>query len=169
VDVPTNTAEVNRDADVWRQMAKELSDVLHDPVGARELLAKAIKHRESHGLWCTVENAQTHVDLARNLSKNGQLPKAEFHLRIALRIYKRIDSGAEHTGDLLHYIGVVVDRQKKRTEAEQLYRMALDTYKNNRLTGNNVDIALKNLSLNLRKQGREQEAELFVKQYTSAN
>ncbi len=167
VDEPSSAAEVNRDADVWRQMARELAENLHDPHGARELLFKAVRHREKHGLWCTVENAQTHVDLARNLSKADRLPDAEFHLRIALRIYKRIDSGPEHIGDLLHYIGVVVDRQKKRGEAEQLYRAALDTYKANRLTGNNVDIALKNLSLNLRKQGREAEAQIFVRDYTS--
>lgn len=167
VDEPSSAAEVNRDADVWRQMARELAENLHDPHGARELLFKAVRHREKHGLWCTVENAQTHVDLARNLSKADRLPDAEFHLRIALRIYKRIDSGPEHIGDLLHYIGVVVDRQKKRGDAEQLYRAALDTYRANRLTGNNVDIALKNLSLNLRKQGREAEAQIFVRDYTS--
>lgn len=168
VDEPVSSEAVHQDANEWRLMARELQDRLADTAGARELLGKAIKHREKHGLWCTLENAQTHVDLARSLSKADRFSDAEFHLRIALRIYRRIDAGPEHVGDLLHYIGVVVDRQKKRGDAESLYRQALDTYRAHRVDGNNVEIALKNLSLNLRKQGRDHEATVIVKNYYSS-
>lgn len=168
VDEPKDMAEVHRDADEWRGMARELQDNLNDSAGARELLSKAIRHREKHNLWCTIENGQTHVDLARSLSKADRFADAEFHLRIALKIYRRIDAGPEHIGDLLHYIGVVVDRQKKRADAEALYRSALDTYRAHRVVGNNVEIALKNLALNLRKQGREPEAAVFVREYYSS-
>lgn len=165
VDEPRDAAEVGKQADNWRQMARHLQEDLRDPTGARELFTRAIQHREKHGLWCTVENAQSHVDLARNLSKAESMNEAEFHLRIALRIYQQVKAGPEHIGDLLHYIGVVVDRQKKRAEAEHLYKQALTTYKENRLTGNNVDIALKNLSLNLKKQNRDGEVEKYIREY----
>lgn len=157
-------------------MVKELSDIMHDPLGARELLSKEIKPGGSKGilLWCTMENAQAHVNLAQDLSKNGNLPKAEHHLRIALMIYKRIETGTEYRGHLLHYMGVVVDRQKRRAEAERFYRMALAAYKNNRLADNvekdkvtdeEIYVALSNFSLNMGKQRRESEAESFVEDY----
>ena len=146
-------------------MARHLQEDLKDPNGARELLIRAVQHREKHGRWCTFENAQTHVDLARNLSKSSKLTDAEFHLRIALRVYNQIKTRPEHLGDLLHYIGVVVDRQKRRAEAEELYKKALEVYKEGKLSGDNVDIALKNLSLCLKKQGREAEAKKFVAEY----
>lgn len=165
VDEPQSIEEVEKQAEGWRDMARHLQEDLKDPSGARELLVRAVEHREKHGRWCTFENAQTHVDLARSLSKSNKLTDAEFHLRIALRVYNQIKVRAEHLGDLLHYIGVVVDRQKRRAEAEELYRKALDVYKDGRLTGDNVDIALKNLSLCLKKQGREVEAEAFVRKY----
>lgn len=157
VDEPKDVDEVNRQADNWRQMARHLQDDLCDPTGARELFTKAIHHREKHGLWCTSQNAQVHVDLARNLSKANLMKDSEFHLRIALRIYNHIEAGQEHIADLLLYVGVVVDRQRRRAEAEELYRKALGIYKQHRVDGNNVEIAVKNLSLNLRKQNRETE------------
>jgi hypothetical protein len=158
VDEPTNADDVHRTAQNWRDMARHLLDDLKDPVGARQLLHQAIEHREKHGLWSTFENAQVHIDLARSLSKADGLADTEFHLRIALRIYEQVNAAPEHMGDLIHYIAVVVDRQKKRVEAEKLYRDALRIYKEHRLTGDNVDIALKNLSLNLKKQNRMAEA-----------
>lgn len=159
VDEPKDVNEVNRQADNWRQMARHLQNDLYDPTGARELFNKAIEHREKHGLWFTSQNAQVHVDLARNVSKAGRMKDAEFHLRIALRIYNNIEAGKEHIADLMLYVGVVVDRQKRRGEAEDLYRKALGMYKEHGICGNNVEIALKNLSLNLRKQNREAEIE----------
>lgn len=166
VDVPKDENEVNRQADNWRQMARHLQDDLCDPKGARELFSKAILHREKHGLWCSAQNAQVHVDLARNLSKADQMKDAEFHLRIALRIYGYIEAGQEHIADLLLYVGVVVDRQKRRIEAEELYRKALSMYKQHRVVGNNVDIAVKNLSLNLKKQNREAEIEGIRREFS---
>lgn len=157
VDEPRDKEEVDRQADNWRKMARHLQDDLFDPSGARKLFIKAIQHREKHGMFCTSQNAQIHVDLARNLSKAEQMKEAELHLRIALKIYNDIDAGVEHIADLLLYVGVVVDRQKRRKEAEELYRKALDVYKQNNIAGNNVEIAVKNLSLNLRKQNREAE------------
>ena len=157
VDEPKSKDEVNTQAENWRQMARHLQDTLGDPSGARELFGKAISHREKHGLWCTNQNAQAHVDLARNLSKGEMMKDAEFHLRIALRIYTQLETDKGHIADLMLYVGVVVDRQKRRKEAEELYRDALNIYKENELTGNNVEIAVKNLSLNLRKQDRESE------------
>lgn len=157
VDQPKDSNEVNRQADNWRQMARYLQEHLSDPTGARQLFKKAIQHRENHGLWCTTQNAQVHVDLARSLSKADQMHDAESHLRHALRIYDQIEPGKEHVADLVLYVGVVVDRQRRRPEAEALYRKALQMYKENVLPGNNVDIAFKNLSLCLRKQNRENE------------
>lgn len=165
VDEPKDKDEVNRQADNWRQMARHLQDNLFDPVSARELFAKAINHREKHGLWCTPQNAQVHVDLARNLSRAEKMKEAEFHLRLALRIYSQIDAGKEHIADLMLYVGVVVDRQRRREEAEDLYRQALQMYKDHKLAGNNVDIAVKNLSLNLRKQNREHEIERVHREF----
>lgn len=166
VDVPRDRDEVNRQADNWRQMARHLQDDLCDPKGARELFSRAILHREKHGLWCSAQNAQVHVDLARNLSKAEQMKDAEFHLRIALRSYGHIDAAHEHIADLQLYVGVVVDRQKRRIEAEELYRQALAIYKKHRVVGNNVDIAIKNLSLNLRKQNREAEIEGIRREFS---
>ncbi|CAN8062821.1 unnamed protein product [Agarophyton chilense] len=165
VDEPKDMDEVNRQADNWRQMARHLQDDLCDPTGARELFTKAIQHREKHGLWCTSQNAQVHVDLARNLSKGDRMKDAELHLRLALRIYNEIDAGKEHIADLMLYVGVVVDRQKRRAEAEELYRKALNMYKEHDINGNNVEIAVKNLSLNLRKQNREHEIEAVRVEY----
>ena len=159
VDEPKDSDEVNRQADNWRQMARHLQDDLFDPTAARELFTKAIHHREKHGLWCTAQNAQVHVDLARNLSKAEKLNDAEFHLRIAMRIYNQTDASKEHIADLMLYVGVVVDRQRRRAEAEQLYRDALNMYKDYGIFGNNVEIAVKNLSLNLRKQNREKDVQ----------
>ncbi|KAI0562319.1 AMP-activated protein kinase [Gracilaria domingensis] len=167
VNEPKDMDEVNRQADNWRQMARHLQDDLCDPTGARELFTKAIQHRERHGLWCTSQNAQVHVDLARNLSKGDRMKDAELHLRLALRIYNDIDAGKEHIADLMLYVGVVVDRQKRRAEAEELYRKALNMYKEHSIMGNNVEIAVKNLSLNLRKQNREHEIEAVRVEYGS--
>lgn len=165
VNEPKDIDEVNRQADNWRQMARHLQDDLCDPTGARELFNKAIQHREKHGLWCTSQNAQVHVDLARNLSKADRMKDAELHLRLTLKIYNKIDAGKEHVADLMLYVGVVVDRQKRRAEAEELYRKALNIYKENDIRSNNVEIAVKNLSLNLRKQNREHEIEAVRMDY----
>lgn len=165
VDEPVDSEHVHRTAQNWRDMARHLQDDLKDPVGARQLLNNAIEHREKHGLWSTFENAQAHIDLARSLSKSSNLSDTEFHLRIALRIYDQVHAAAEHQADLIHYIAVVVDRQKRRTDAEVLYRKALCMYKSNKLTGDNVQIALKNLSLNLRKQNRSVDAENVSRDY----
>lgn len=159
VDEPKDLAEVNRQSDNWRQMARHLQDDLFDPTGARKLFLKAIHHREKHGLWFSGPNAQVHVDLARNYSRSDQIQDAELHLRIALDIYENIEAGPEHVADLLLYVGVVVDRQKRRSEAERYYRNALLMYKENKVQGNNVEIAVKNLTLNLRKQDREVEVD----------
>lgn len=157
VDEPRNSDEVNRHADNWRQMARHLQDNLHDPSGARELLAKAIAHREKHGLAYTAANAQVHTDLARNLSKADKITDAESHLRTALDIFDRLGMGSEQCADLKLYIGVMVDRQKRRQEAEILYRQALDMYRIHGVKGNNMNIAIKNLVLNLKKQNRGHE------------
>lgn len=167
VDVPKDMDEVDKQADNWRSMAKHLQEDLFDPSGARKLFLKAIEHRESHGMWCSSQNAQVHVDLARNLSKAECMSEAERHLREALKIYNHIEAGVEHIADLLLYVGVVVDRQKRRLEAEALYRQALDLYHKNEIEGNNFEIALKNLSLNLRKQNREADLDGIRREYMS--
>jgi hypothetical protein len=152
VDEPFDNNHVHRTAQNWQDMARHLQEDLKDPVGARQLLQNAIEHREKHGLKSSIENAQAHIDLARSLGKAENLPDAEFHLRLALQLFENVEAAPDHVADLIHYIAVVVDRQKKRTEAEQLYRKALEIYKVNGLTGDNVDIAWKNLALNLKKQ-----------------
>ena len=106
-----------------------------------------------------------HADLARNLSKADRLGDAESHLRTALAIYRELHTPAEHIADLLLYVGVVVDRQKRRSEAERLYRKALGMYAEQGAATNNVDIAVSNLALNLRKQGREAEVELMYREF----
>lgn len=168
VDVPEDHGQVHRTAQNWRSMAQHLQEDLNDPLGARKLLHQAIEHLEKHGLWSSLENAQVHIDLARSLSKANQLSETEFHLRIALRIYEQVGAATEHKGDLVHYIAVVVDRQKKRAEAEELYREALNIYKSDNLSGDNVGIALKNLALNLKKQNRVGEADSYVRDYRAA-
>jgi tetratricopeptide (TPR) repeat protein len=165
VDEPGGASDVHSKSQNWRSMAAHLQDDLNDPVGARRLLEEAIEHREAHGLAATFENAQVHIDLARSLGKADELEGAESHLRSALRIYEQVGAAAEHRADLVHYIAVVVDRQRKRGESETLYRQALQLYKAHGLSGGNVAIALKNLALNLRKQGRAAEAEAFVREY----
>lgn len=165
VDEPRDVDEVNRQADNWRQMARHLQDDLHDPSAARQLLEKAIQHREKHGLARTPQNAQVHADLARNLSKADRLGDAEVHLRDALAIYHQLATPAEHIADLMLYVGVVVDRQKRRAEAESLYRKALAMYRQEGLKSNNVEIALSNLALNLRKQNREKEIEDMYREH----
>jgi tetratricopeptide (TPR) repeat protein len=152
VDQPVDVNDVHRTAQNWRDMARHLQDDLKDPVGARQLLENAIEHREKHGLLSTLENAQAHIDLARSLGKTENFSDAESHLRTALQIYEQIEAAPDHIADLVHYIAVVTDRQRKRREAEMLYRKALDIYKVNNVSGSNVDIAVKNLDLNLRKQ-----------------
>lgn len=154
MDEPRDEEEVNRQADNWRKMAKHLQDDLHDAVAARVLLQKAIDHREKHGLDCSAANAQVHTDLARNLSKAEKIADAEKHLRIALDIYHMLHMGSEHIADLQLYVGVMVDRQKRREEAEALYRQALEMYCLNEVKSNNMNIAIKNLVLNLKKQNR---------------
>lgn len=165
VDEPRDIDEVNRQADNWRQMARHLQDNLHDPAAARELFEKAIAHREKHGLECSTANAQVHTDLARNLSKADFIPEAEMHLRVGLGIYSRLGMGSEHIADLKLYVGVMVDRQKRRQEAEDLYKQALDMYKRNGVKGNNRNIAIKNLVLNLRKQSRLHEIPMVYVDY----
>jgi hypothetical protein len=152
VDQPVDVNDVHRTAQNWRDMARHLQDDLKDPVGARQLLENAVEHREKHGLLSTLENAQAHIDLARSLGKTENFSDAESHLRTALQIYEQIEAAPDHIADLVHYIAVVTDRQRKRREAEMLYRKALDIYKVNNVSGSNVDIAVKNLDLNLRKQ-----------------
>jgi hypothetical protein len=158
VDQPFDTNDVHRTAQNWQDMARHLQEDLKDPVGARQLLQNAIEHREKHGLRSSIENAQAHIDLARSLGKAENLPDAEIHLRIALQLFETVDAAPDHVADLMHYIAVVADRQKKRTEAEELYRKALEMYKINGLTGDNVDIAWKNLALNLKKQNVHRNA-----------
>lgn len=167
VDQPRNEAEVHKQADNWRQMAKHLTDSLHDPSAARELLIKAISHREKHGLRLCSSNAQVHTDLARNLSKADDMNEAEKHLRIALDIFATLRVNPDTQADLKLYIGVMVDRQKKRKEAELLYRQALDMYKSHGFDkgNNNMKIAIKNLVLNLKKQDRVDETGSVYEQY----
>lgn len=165
VDVPVDMEHVHQTARNWRNMAVHLQEDLNDPLGARRLLRQAMDHREKHGLWSTFENAQVHIELARSLSKADQLGDTEFHLRVALRIYHQVGASAEHEGDLVHYIAVVVDRQKRREEAEGLYRQALATYKRAGVQGENVGIALKNLTLNMKKQNRGDAARDFIREY----
>lgn len=154
VDEPRDLEEVTKQADNWRKMAKHLQDNLHDAAAARVLLQKAIVHREKHGLECCAANAQLHTDLARNLSKAEKIADAEAHLRTALEIYNTLGMGSEHIADLQLYVGVMVDRQKRREEAELLYRQALEMYCKNEVKSNNMNIAIKNLVLNLKKQNR---------------
>lgn len=169
VDEPDGPQHVHQTAQNWRDMAKHLNEDLKDPAGAHQLLLKATEHREKHGLWSTFENAQTHIDIARLQSKQNEFVDAEFHLRIALRIYEQVDALPEHTADLIHYIAVVVDRQRRRVEAEKLYKQALDLYKEHALTGHNVDIAIRNLTLNMKKQSRALDADTFVREFYAAD
>lgn len=164
VDEPRDLEEVNKQADNWRKMAKHLQDNLHDAAAARVLLQKAIVHREKHGLECCAANAQVHTDLARNLSKAEKIVDAEAHLRTALEIYNTLGMGSEHIADLQLYVGVMVDRQKRREEAELLYRQALEMYCKNEVKSNNMNIAIKNLVLNLKKQNRGHD---IVEVYTT--
>ncbi|KAK1867075.1 hypothetical protein I4F81_009585 [Pyropia yezoensis] len=183
-------------------MARHLAEDLLDVPAAIGLLRRAIDLRERHGQWATAANAETHVALGRVLGKGGDLPAAEFHLRVAVSIHEHHadavarggsvgssgrgggdgggDSGGvgggdggdgggcggpEALGDLLHYTAVVADRQRHRVDAEGLYRRALAVYRAGRVGGDNVGLALNNLALNLKKQGRAAEGEAFKASY----
>lgn len=91
-------------------------------------------------------------DLAHIYGSKQDFKRSEFHVKKALGVYKAIGfDRPERHGDLLSYLAVMVDRQKRRSDAETYYREALRVYKMNRVQGENVEITEKNLALNQRR------------------
>ena len=69
--------------------------------------------------------------------------------------------------NLILYISVAVDRQKKRSEAERLHCKALGMYMEQWSTTYkpNVDNSVSNLALNSRNKGRENEVEPMYREF----
>lgn len=154
-------------ADVCRKHAASLQrSAPPDYDGAGEFFERACDARATHGLFCTPENADAHVEYAQNLSKRGLTPEAEYHLRTAADIYRMMNArSARKYGDVLLYLAVVVDRQARLAEAENFYRSALAVYRANKLSDDNVRVAIDSLSNNLRTQGREHEVDSVIRRH----
>lgn len=137
-----------------------------DYEGAGALFMRAADARARAGLFCTQENADAHVEYAQNLSKRGLTPEAEYHLRTAADIFRMLNARkARKYGDVLLYMAVVIDRQGRLAEAENFYRSALAVYRANKLSDDNVRVAIDSLSNNLRAQGRGEEVETIVSRH----
>lgn len=162
-----NPEEAADYADVCRKHAASLQRCLPaDYDGAGEFFEKAVDARAKFGLFCTPENADAHVEYAQNLSKRGLTPEAEYHLRSAADIYRMLDArAARKYGDVLLYMAVVIDRQGRLAEAENFYRSALAVYRANKLSDDNVRVAIDSLSNNLRAQGRSEEVDVVVRRH----
>ncbi|CAN8069084.1 unnamed protein product [Agarophyton chilense] len=163
-----NSAEEAADyADLCRKHAMSLQRCLPpDLDGAGEFFEKAVDARAKYALFCTSENADAHVEYAQNLSKRGLTPEAEYHLRSAADIYRMMDArSARKYGDVLLYMAVVIDRQGRLAEAENFYRSALAVYRKNKLSDDNVRVAIDGLSNNLRAQERSDEVDAVVKRH----
>lgn len=133
---------------------------------AGEYFEKAVDARAKYGMFCSPENADAHVEYAQNLSKRGLTPEAEYHLRSAADIYRMLDArAARKYGDVLLYMAVVIDRQGRLAEAENFYRSALAVYRANKLSDDNVRVAIDSLSNNLRAQGRSEEVDVIVRRH----
>lgn len=160
-------ADASDYADVCRKHAASLQrSAPPDYDGAGEFFEKACDARAKHGLFCTVENADAHVEYAQNLSKRGLTPEAEYHLRSAADIYRMLGARmARKYGDVLLYMAVVIDRQGRLPEAENFYRSALAVYRANKLSDDNVRVAIDSLSNNLRAQGRADEVDAVVRRH----
>lgn len=163
----SNSEEAIDYADLCRKHAASLQRCLPpDYEGAGEFFEKAVDARAKHGLFCTPDNADAHVEYAQNLSKRGLTPEAEYHLRSAADIYRMLDArSARKYGDVLLYMAVVIDRQGRLAEAENFYRSALAVYRKNKLSDDNVRVGIDSLSNNLRAQGRADEVDTVVKRH----
>lgn len=167
-DKPLETPqEAERYADACRRMGASLQkSTPPDYEGAGELFEKAVDARTRFGLYCTTSNADAHVEYAQNLSKRGLTPEAEYHLRTAADVYRILDARyARKYGDVLLYIAVVIDRQGRLAEAENFYRSALGIYRANKLSDDNVRVAIDSLSNNLRAQGRSEEVDTIIQRH----
>jgi tetratricopeptide (TPR) repeat protein len=159
--------DAERYADACRRMAAQLQrSSPPDFDGAGELFERAVDARTRFGLFCCTSNADAHVEYAQNLSKRGLTPEAEYHLRTAADIFRLLDArAARKYGDVLLYIAVVVDRQGRLAEAENFYRSALGVYRANKLSDDNVRVAIDSLSNNLRAQGRGEEVDTVIQRH----
>lgn len=159
--------EAEKYADACRRMAAGMQRAtVPDFDGAGELFEKAVDTRARFGLYCCVSNADAHVEYAQNLSKRGLTPEAEYHLRSAADIFRMCEArGARKYGDVLLYVAVVVDRQGRLAEAENFYRSALGVYRKNKLSDDNVRVAIDSLSNNLRAQGRAEEVDTVIQRH----
>lgn len=164
LSTPSDAADF---ADVCRKHAASLQRAAPpDYDGAGEFFERACDARAVHGLFCTPDNADAHVEYAQNLSKRGLTPEAEYHLRTAADIYRMMSArAARKYGDVLLYLAVVVDRQGRLAEAENFYRSALAVYRANKLSDDNVRVAIDSLSNNLRAQGRAEEVDTVVRRH----
>lgn len=154
-------------ADVCRKHAGSLQrSSPPDYDGAGEFFERACDARAKSGLFCTPDNADAHVEYAQNLSKRGLTPEAEYHLRTAADIYRMMGArAARKYGDVLLYLAVVIDRQARLAEAENFYRSSLAVYRANKLSDDNVRVAIDSLSNNLRAQGRADEVDNVVRRH----
>lgn len=104
-------------------------------VTVRELLDKAAKQIETSFADQPAVQARLHNTIGMTYRALAQYPPAEFHLRAALEIHRRV-FGDEHpeVARSLTYLGFLLRTVGELAEAESLYREALATRRN--LLGN---------------------------------
>uniref|UniRef100_A0A7S1T700 AMP-activated protein kinase glycogen-binding domain-containing protein n=1 Tax=Compsopogon caeruleus TaxID=31354 RepID=A0A7S1T700_9RHOD len=148
------------DADHKAREYVKAAKMLHkwgDFAGAALCFEKAVECREKFTIH-SFEHTEVLLDYAHVLSKQSKLKEAEVQLQKALKIWEKAPfPRKERKGDILLYYGVVLDRQKDetlRSLAEEQYRAALKIYEEAGIKSDNVEIARKNLQLNLRKRGK---------------
>mmetsp|Transcript_6674 Transcript_6674/g.28465 ORF Transcript_6674/g.28465 Transcript_6674/m.28465 type:complete len:399 (-) Transcript_6674:1219-2415(-) len=152
-----DASEVNTKIKQWREYARTLQK-WGDYEGAAVLYDQAVALLEENNGRNTIQYADLQVDLAHIYGSKQDFKRSEFHVKKALGVYKAIGfDRPERHGDLLSYLAVMVDRQKRRSDAETYYREALRVYKMNRVQGENVEITEKNLALNQRRDTRQEE------------
>lgn len=154
------THDAERYAAVFQQHAMSLLQfgATTDHEGAGIFFEKAITLLTANGLYCSYENAKTHIHYAHNLNKRALHPEAEFHLRTAIDIYRLLQAtGRTKYANALLYLAIVIERQGRLSEAEVFYRAALHVYKTRRLSNDRVSRAFDGLLDVLKRQGRAEE------------
>jgi len=152
-----DASEVDTKIKQWREYARTLQK-WGDYEGAAVLYDQAVALLEESNGRNTIQYADLQVDLAHIFGSKQDFKRSEFHVKKALGVYKAIGfDRPERHGDLLSYLAVMVDRQKRKSDAETYYREALRVYKMNHVQGENVEITERNLSLNQRKDKTRQK------------
>uniref|UniRef100_A0A7S1XDG6 AMP-activated protein kinase glycogen-binding domain-containing protein n=1 Tax=Compsopogon caeruleus TaxID=31354 RepID=A0A7S1XDG6_9RHOD len=123
----------------------------------------AIRLREENNLKMSPSNVFAHLEMGTTLFHLDEFSAAEQHFRIALAVWQHSDQinfvleDKQRLGDLLQFLGVALDVQRKREESEYFYQKAIEKYEEYGVEGPNVDTCRENLELvrqKLRKAGQ---------------